>query len=185
MLAEPKTKLLTGRQFAKAGYATRCELVAGEVVEMSPVNIDHGFLEVEIGAELRNFVRQKGIGWVFGGETGIYTQREPDTIRGVDVGFISKERLPKRPKKGFLAVAPELVVEIVSPHDRWNDINDKIEEYFAIGVLWVWIVEPKNKTVRVYRSVTEIQKLGEVDTLLGEGLLAGFAFPLAELFAES
>ena len=63
MLAEPQTKLLTGKQFAKAGYAARCELVAGEVVEMSPVNIDHGFLEFEIGAELRAFVRKKELGW--------------------------------------------------------------------------------------------------------------------------
>lgn len=184
MLAEPQTKLLTGKQFAKAGYTARCELVAGEVVEMSPVNIDHGFLEFEIGRLLGNFVADKKLGWIFGGETGIYTQRDPDTVRGVDVGFISKKLSPKRPKKGFLTIAPELVVEIVSPHDRWNDINDKIEEYFAIGVLWVWIVEPKNETIRVYRSVTEMQKLGKADVLQGEGILTGFALPLAELFSE-
>ncbi len=81
-------------------------------------------------------------------------------------------------------MAPELVVEILSPEDRWHDVWQKLEEYFAIGVRWVWIVEPENRAVLLYRSVTEMQRLGAEDTLVGEGALEGFTLPVASLFAE-
>lgn len=86
--------------------------------------------------------------------------------------------------EGYLELAPELVVEIMSPNDRWQSVQDKLEEYFAIGVQWVWIVQPANRTVLVYHSPTEVQKFDEEDTLNGEGVLEGFTLPVAHLFAE-
>ena len=59
----------------------------------------------------------------------------------------------------------------------------KLEEYFAIGVQWVWILEPENCTVLVYRSVTEMQRSGEGDLLVGEGVLEGSTLPISSLFA--
>ena len=88
------------------------------------------------------------------------------------------------PAKGFLTVAPELVVEIVSTSDRWQEMRQKIEEYFAIGVQRVWIVEPDNRDVLVYSASTEMRKLGEGDLLTGEGVLEGFSLPVAQLFEE-
>ncbi len=111
------------------------------------------------------------------------TRRAPDTVRAVDVAFISRIRQPKRPTT-FLTAAPELVVEIVSPSDRWDGIRQKLAEYFAAGVERVWIVEPGPRTVLVFRAVTAFSELGEGDTLRGEGVLSGFELPLAELFAE-
>lgn len=90
-------------------------------------------------------------GWVMTGKVGIYTRRHPDRVRGANVVFLSKERWPDHPPRGFLEVAPDLVVEIMSPNDRWQDVRQKLAEYFAIGVRWVWIVEPENQTVLVFR----------------------------------
>jgi Uma2 family endonuclease len=86
--------------------------------------------------------------------------------------------------KGFLELAPELVAEIVSPTDRWQEMRAKRNDYFSIGVLQVWIVEPDTHSVLVYRLPTEAAKLGEEDTLHGEGILTGFSLPVARLFRD-
>ena len=159
-----------------------CELVDGRIVPMSPTGHEHGYLESRLGGRLEAFVTGRQLGWVSCGEVGIYTRRNPDRVRGADVVFVSRERLPERPAKKFLEVAPELVVEIISPEDRWQDVRQKIEEYFAIGVTRVWIVEPENTTVLVYRSATDFARLRTGDALEGDGTLAGFALPVGDLF---
>ena len=159
-----------------------CELVEGRILHMTPTGSEHGAIESNLSFELGSFVRQHGLGRVLVGEVGIYTRRNPDSVRGADVAFISGARISIRPAKGFLEVAPELVVEIMSPDDRWRDVRQKLGEYFAIGVERVWIVEPDSRTVLVYRSETEMGKLGEGETLEGEGVLEGFAVPVARLF---
>lgn len=161
-----------------------CELVDGRIVRMNPVGVQHGDIQIALGAALRAFVRKQRLGRVIGGEVGIYTRRRPDRVRGADIAFVSQERLAGSTTKGYLQIAPELVVEIVSPTDRWQDMRQKIEEYFAIGVQWVWIVEPDHRDVLVYSSSTAMRKFGESDTLTGEGVLEGFSLPVAELFEE-
>ncbi len=182
-LVPPETKLITGEALLEMGDIGPCELIEGRIVLMAPTGGEHGLIEFNLGGELRAFVRQHKLGWILGGEVGIYTRRNPDSVRGADVVFISKERLAAPPKK-FLEIAPELVVEVISPTDRWQEVHEKIEEYFAIGVERVWVVEPASRTVRVYRSLIEMQRLAEGDTLLGEGALAGFVLPVTEIFAD-
>jgi Uma2 family endonuclease len=175
-------RLVTGDELLEMGDIGPCELVDGRIVPMSPTGHEHGHLEVRLGGRLDAFVSGRTLGWVSCGEVGIYTRRNPDRVRGADIVFVSRERLSDRPGKKFLAVAPDLVVEIISPEDRWQDVQQKIEEYFAIGVSHVWIVQPENSAVLVYRSVTTITRLGAGDVLKGDGLLVGFALPLDELF---
>ena len=151
---------------------------------MSPTGAEHGWIEGEIAGRLRDFVKQKRLGWVLTGEVGIYTRRNPDRVRGADVLFLSRGRSPERPSRRFLETAPELIVEVVSPDDRWPELRQKIEEYFAIGVERVWIVEPQERAVSVFRSTTESLRLMGADTLEGEGALAGFHVAIRELFAE-
>jgi Uma2 family endonuclease len=179
-----KARLITGEELLAMSDIGPCELIDGRIVRMNPTGLQHGDIVITLGSALRNFVRKRQLGRVVGGEVGIYTRREPDRVRAADIAFVSQERLADHPLKGFLKVAPELVVEIISPTDRWQDIRQKLEEYFAIGVQRVWIVEPDNRTVLVYRSVTEMSRLGESDTLLGEGILEGFTLPVSELFEE-
>jgi len=178
-----KTPLITGEELLAMGDIGPCELVDGRIVPMSPTGGKHGLLELYLGSALHSFVQKHSLGWVMTGEVGIYTRRNPDRVRGADVVFLSGERWPEAPPDGFLEVAPDLVVEIMSPNDRWQDVRQKLAEYFAIGVRWVWIVEPENRTVLVFRSITDIQQYGMDDVLAGEGILEGFSLTVANLFA--
>jgi len=182
-MEQVKTKLMTGDELQARGDIGSYELIDGRIVPMSPAGDEHGIIELNLALELKTFVKQKQLGWVMTGEVGIYIRRDPDRVRGADIVFISKEKLPQLTGK-FLAVAPELVVEIMSPHDRWEEVRRKLADYFSIGVEQVWIVEPKNRTVLVYRSSTELQEFSEPDTLLGEGALSGFQLAIADLFPE-
>ena len=175
--------LLTGADLLEMGDIGPSELVKGVITPMSPTQAEHGMLEALLTAALYTFVAKRRLGWVVSGEVGVYMQRSPDTIRAVDVAFISRQRQPRRPAT-FLAVAPELVVEIVSPSDRWDGIRQKLVEYFDAGVDRVWVVEPGQRKVLVFRAPAELTELGEDDTLRGEGVLAGFELPLRELFGE-
>jgi Uma2 family endonuclease len=174
-------RLVTGDELLLMN-AGPCELIEGRIEPMSPTGGEHGWIEFRLARLLGNFVEERRLGWIAGGEVGIYTRRNPDSVRGADVAFISRQRLADPPTRGYLEVAPELVVEVLSPDDRWQDVRRKIEEYLAIGVERVWIVEPRNQAVLVYRSAAEATRLGLDDTLEGEGLLAGFRLAVRALF---
>lgn len=179
-----ESTMITGQELLAMGDIGPCELIDGRIVPMIPTGAEHARVEFRLGSELEVFVRQRGIGWVLGGEVGIYTRRNPDRVHGADIAFISKESAPDGPPEGFLEIAPELVVEIISPGDRWRDVRQKINEYFAISVQQVWVVEPEHCSVLVYRSATEIHTLLESDVLVGEGSLEGFSLPVKTIFAK-
>jgi len=159
-----------------------CELIDGRVVRMNPIGRSHAYVAANLSMTLNQFVRQHKLGEVLVGEIGIFIQRGPDRIRAADIAFVSTERLAQTTESGYLKTAPELAVEIISPSDRWQGVRAKLEDYFTIGVHRVWIVEPDNRAVLVYRSSTEMRKLSEGDTVIGEGALDGFSLPVAELF---
>jgi len=184
LTAPHETNLITGEELLAMGDIGSCELIDGRLVPMSLTGGEHGIIESVLSHVLTTFVRQRKLGWVMSGEVGIYTRRNPDRVRGADIALVSNKRLSRRPSGGFLEVAPELIVEIISPSDRWSDMRRKLDEYFAIGVPPVWVVEPDNRTVLVYQTPTSFRELAESDTLVGEGVLDGFSLPVADLFAE-
>jgi Uma2 family endonuclease len=185
-------QLITGEELFEMPGTDRCELVEGKIKQMSPTGWKHGGVESNLTERLNTFVRENDLGRVLAGEVGIYTGHDPDTVRGADVLFISHERLKKASPEGFLKaspegfldVAPELIVEIMSPSNAWEDVRQKIEEYFAIGVEHVWIVEPENRAVQIYRSRDVVRTLSGDDVLEGEGALDGFILPIRNLFAD-
>jgi Uma2 family endonuclease len=179
-----ESKLITGEELLAMGDIGPCELIDGRIVRKSYATAEHGFLVVALATELANFVKQRQLGRVMIGGVGVYIRRDPDQVRAMDIAFISEEHWPHKLSTGFLDVVPELVVEVISPDDRWEDMRQKLEDYFSIGVQRVWVVEPENRAVLVYRSITEMQRLSESDVLTGEGLLEGFALPVASLFEE-
>jgi len=183
-LAPTETRLITGEELAAMGDIGPCELVEGRIVPMSPVGHEHGRIELNIAAELRAFVRSRNLGQVQVGEVGIYTRRNPDTVRGADVLFISNERYAGQQSPGYLEVAPDLVVEIMSPHDRWTEVTQKLREYFAIGVRLVWVVDPQVRSVYAYRALTDVREFTENDDLPGDDVLPGFSVKVAQLFEE-
>lgn len=179
-----QTARVTGEELFAMGDIGPTELVKGEIIQMSPAGHPHGYYESNFVIVLGAFVRQHKLGRVLGGEVGIYTARNPDTVRGADVAFISTERLSQVQSHSYLDVAPELVVEIMSPDDRWSEVQEKLAEYFNIGVQIVWVADPKQRQVHVYRSLTEIEIVNPDQELSGGEVLPGFSAPVADLFKE-
>lgn len=174
--------LLTGEELAAMGDIGPCELIEGRIVRVSPTRPKHGRYEYRIARALGDFVDTHRLGEVQVGEVGIYTRRNPDTVRAADILFISRERLAQATPDGFFDVAPELVVEILSPDERWSYMKKKLREYFDIGVKIVLVVDPDERAVSAYRSLTDIREFGENDTLTVEDVLPGFSVPVADLF---
>lgn len=178
--ATTETSLVTGDELFEMGDIGPAELIDGRIVPMSPTGGRHGRLELRLGRQLDDYVAERGTGWAVVGEVGIYIRRQPDRVRAADVAVFNKDVLPEAPD-GYISVAPDLAVEIVSPTDRWADIRQKVADYFSIGVERVWVIEPDNQAVLVFRSATEFATLGLGDTLRGEGLLDGFEVAVATL----
>jgi len=177
--------LLTGEDLWKiVADGSRYELSRGELVPMTPEGIRHLAVVSKIERLLGNFVEKNGLGLV-GPEGGFYLSRNPDTLRAPDVAFISKQRLEKAggiPEK-FAEFPPDLAVEVLSPEDTVSEMQKKVEEYLTGGVPLVWIVDPANRKVTVYRSLQHIQILGAEHKLEGGDILPGFAVQISEIFA--
>jgi Uma2 family endonuclease len=177
-------RVVTGVELAALGDIGPCELVEGKVIPMSPTSSLHGKCEGNFYFALRSFVEVHGVGEVLVGEVGIYTGRNPDTVRAADVLFISSERYAKRTSSGFLDVAPDLIVEVLSPNDRWSEVMQKLREYFEIGVRLVWVADPQSRVVYAYQALTDVREFGEDDELPGDEVLAGFSVSVKRLFEE-
>jgi Uma2 family endonuclease len=182
LLKEHSEPLMTGEELLQHPELGRCELVDGRIVPLPPTEPDHGSIEINIGSELRAWARSTGRGKVTSGDVGIYLSRDPDTVRAPDVYFISNERYARYAGSGFLNVAPELAVEVLSPSDRWSEVTEKVEAFLEAGVDRVWVVDPRLKRVSVFGSPTKIQHLHEGETLTDEELLPGFRLDVAEIF---
>lgn len=161
----------------------RLELVDGELVIMTKPQAPHGFVAGEVYFHLRLYVGDHG-GTVFVGETGLVVRENPsrrDTVRGVDVAYYGPEKLQDGVPDGFLRLAPDLIVEVISPGNEADDINDKILEYQALGTPLVWIVYPQSRTVMVHQGRDARRYFAE-DRLDGGEVLPGFRVQVADLF---
>lgn len=162
----------------------RLELVEGELRTMTPSGSAHGYVVVEVTVRLGDFVSRNGLGCVFGAETGFRIGHNPDTVLAPDVSFIRKERLEVTGiPEAFYPEAPALVVEVISPNDMAEEVDDKMRRWFAAGVELAWVVYPGGRTVTVYRGLDDICVLTENDTLEGGSVVPGFSCRDGELFA--
>ncbi|MBI4339076.1 MAG: Uma2 family endonuclease [Chloroflexi bacterium] len=162
--------------------ARRLELVHGELIDLPPTTLEHSHIALKIGAKILLFVEQHDLGTAGVGEPGFTLARNPDTVRAPDVVFVSKERLPKEPGRAFLELAPDLVVEVVSPSNSAPYIQAKVEDWLSAGVRLVWVVYPDTRSVVVYNSQREAKVLTAQETLQGDPVLPGFSCKVSELF---
>jgi Uma2 family endonuclease len=169
--------------FAKPGDGFRYELVKGELRKMSPAGSEHGAIIINITFLIVRHVKANDLGVCFGAETGFKIASDPDTVRAPDLAFVRRERVPESgvPKK-FWPGAPDLAVEVLSPGDSLEEVEEKVEDWLAAGTRAVWVVSPKRRGVTVYRSMSDAARLSESDELDGGEVVPGFRCKVSEIF---
>ncbi|XZN98370.1 MAG: Uma2 family endonuclease [Microcoleus sp.] len=163
----------------------RYEIVNGELIDMGNRSAKHGYVCSILMILLGGYVRIQKLGAMFDSSTAF--KMKSGNKRSPDVSFMAKERLQglEELPDGFLEGAPDLAVEILSPSNTVEEIHNKLVEYFENGARLVWVINPKEKYVLVYRSSQEPDRLlKSVDSLDGEEIVSGFTLPVAELFQK-
>jgi Uma2 family endonuclease len=160
------------------------ELVEGELVKMAPTGFEHGDVEGAGIELLRRWNRQHKLGKVSGGEVGFYTRHDDRTVRAADIVFMSHARLKAFETSGYGTVAPELVVEVMSPHDSASEIEEKAHEWLKFGVLLVWVIYPKTQRIHVFAPDRDVRVLEADATLEGGEVLPGFSVQVRAFFED-
>lgn len=159
------------------------ELVEGRIVSMPVPKPRHGQICGRVDRLLGNFADEHDLGHVLSNDSAIVTGRGPDTVRGADVAFYSYGRIPKGSlPAGYLPIAPELVVEVRSPSDRWPEPHREVAEYLAAGVLVVVVLDDDRRTAQVFTDEGANRILGPDDELTLPEVLPGFAAPVRRFF---
>jgi Uma2 family endonuclease len=157
------------------------ELVRGVLVVSEPPGYSHGEVTARLARILGNHADAHTLGTVLAGDAGFKLAANPDTVRGPDVAFVRRERVPQPSPPGFAALAPDLVVEILSPGDRAGEMLAKVADWLSAGTRLVWVVDPLRRIARVYRhdgTETIVTAEGALD---GEDVLPGFRCTLASI----
>lgn len=162
--------------------AWRIELVRGRLVrEPRPATL-HGRVLATLTRLLDAHVVATSAGTVLT-DTGFITERDPDTVLGPDLAFVSAARLPADPyAEAFLSGAPDLAIEIVSPSNRLSALRRKAGAYLRAGARLVWIVQPRARSVTVHRADVTTAVYTDDMTLDAAAVLPELRIPLSELF---
>jgi len=160
----------------------RLELRRGVVVVMNPPGFRHGEVCAKICYWLSDFLRGQQLGRVVTNDSGLITERDPDTVRGGDVTYYSYQRVKKEESPiGYAGALPEIVFEVVSPSNTRKEIARKTGEYLGAGVNVVCVADPQYKTVNLHYPDRPDEKLQGED-LLTFAELPGFSLPVARFF---
>ena len=160
------------------------ELVEGRLSTMPPSGPLASYVAMVIARILGNFVVEHRLGIVGGADFGVRLVRDPDTVRAADVAFFAAARLPTGGLPDtYWDLAPDLAVEVLSPHDRRGKVLQKVGEYLNAGTRLVWVVDPRRRTAVVYRADADPSILAEHGVLEGEDVVPGFALPLSSVWA--
>jgi Uma2 family endonuclease len=184
MASQLETRLVTAGELLRfADDGSRYELVRGEVRRMNPSGVRHGVLAARVAELLAAHVRSQRLGEVMGAQTGFLLASNPDTVRAPDAAFVTRERVEHTGlMEGFFPGAPDLAVEIISPSDSYSEVEEKALTWLASGSRMVLVVDPRRRSVTVYRSPADIRVLAGEEAIDGDDVVKGWHASLAELF---
>lgn len=169
--------------FAVAHHGNRLELIKGVVQVMSPAGSEHGWIASRILIRLGTHVESNDLGKTFAAETGFLIEVDPDTVRAPDAAFVSHQRLESAPPSStYLKVAPDLVVEVVSPNDTSSEVEAKAEQWLDAGSRIILVADPKNKTLRIYRNKAQIEVLHRGDEFSSGDVCGSWKISVNEVF---
>jgi Uma2 family endonuclease len=159
------------------------ELVCGVVVDMPPPIPLHGLVCGNVYYLVRQFADQHNLGRAFTNDIGVVTERDPDTVRGPDVVYVSFAKCPagSRPRDYF-SFPPDAVFEVLSPSDRKSEVLRKVTEFVQLGVPAVYVLDPETTRVYCYYPDRPDEILNSSDELAGVGPLSGWRVPVARFF---
>ena len=181
--APPTEVTLSDTELAKLLDETNAEFVDGQLKEKSMGAESEG-----IGSELQGtlwaFVKANKLGRVFNPATPYRCfPNDPRQVRKPDVSFVTATRVPAgRLPRGDLTFAPDLAAEVISPTDKYEDVEQKVADYRSAGVRLIWIINPATRSVLIRRLDHTCAELDEAGTLDGEDVVPGFTCRVAELF---
>ena len=182
MTVAATTPGLTADEFLALPDERDYELINGMLVRRKETGAEGSYVAGQVMMFLGTYRREHG-GWPLESETTYRCFGSPRILRRADVSYIRPDRLPgERLPKGYVTIAPDLAVEVVSPTDKAENVEEKVIQYLAAGVHLVWIVYPQTRTVHVRRPDGTSTILGDDQQLSGEAVLPGFSCPIRELF---
>ena len=162
----------------------RYELVRGELRQYPLNDAWHGQMSLHIVVALGSYVKAHNLGKVYAANTGFLIGVNPDHVRATDVAFIRQERAAATGKvEGYWPGAPDLAVEVISPNDRYTEVEEKVADWLAAGVQLVALVNPRNRTVTCRRPGQSPVILTEQDTLEGGDVVPGWQMAVGDIFA--
>ena len=177
-------KLITSEDLlAMPGDDKRYELTRGKLIESAPASHNSSRVGLRFGRRVGNFVEERDLGHDFAAETGVNIERDPDTVRAPDYGFISYERMAEPPpSRGYADVIPDLVLEVISPNDRQPEIDAKTQMWLDAGVRLVLVVYPETREVYAHHEDGSVVRYGVGDTVVGDPVLPGFTCSMDDIF---
>jgi Uma2 family endonuclease len=186
MVEATRTMSAEELELLPSGYGNRYELVRGELRTMTPTGLIHGLVTMRAASLLVAFVRSHQLGAVLAAETGYLLSRQPDHVRAADVAFIARGRLSRSDihRPGYAPIAPDLVVEVISPSDTWSSVTEKALDWLAHGVKVVWLLDPDTRTAQIWRSGGEVDRRSGDAEIDAEPVLPGFRCATSEMFPD-
>jgi Uma2 family endonuclease len=164
----------------------RHERVRGELRPSPPAGEEHGDVSTTFALSLGPYVRARKRGRTYPADTGFRLTRDPDTVGAPHVAFVRRERIEATGLlRGFRDGAPDLAVEVISPHDRYAEVEERAAEYLEHGARLVLVVNPRRRTVARHRPGEAAAVLTARDVLDGEDVAPGWRLAVGELFEEA
>jgi Uma2 family endonuclease len=180
-----ESRPITSAEFFEMPDLGPCELVRGRIVPMNQPGWRHGRIGMRIGFLVETYLQTHDLGRISGLDTGVVTERDPDTVRGADVCYVSYARLPAdQDPEDYPEVAPEIIWEVRSPSDRQAKVLTKVSEYLNAGVLAVCVVDPRRRSLTTYHPDSPEETIGIEGLWREPDILPGFEMSAADVFRQ-
>lgn len=185
-MATLKQELITAADVLRRGSPYRdCELWDGASLVREPSGGEAEAVSTLVVAALSVHARGRGLGRAFGSSQGFLLTRDPDRMLAPDGAYVSRKRLPELPRRGFIEMAPDFLIEVRSPEDAWEAVVQKCGIWIAHGAGCAWGIDPFSRTVAEFRpGQPPVVHAGGEGAASGAPVLPEFSLSVASLFED-